>query len=189
MEAVAIEISAKLHASPATIADAYSLAHLVAQNLSHICTYLPAVAALASISGAETHLEHVAELAVREELLEWHLFLDGILCGSIRLNHIEKESKKVGIGYFIGAAYQGRGIATMAVRAIVAYCFDTLNLNRIELRCAASNRRSARVAERLGFVREGILRQAEYLDGVYVDLYVYGLLREEYMQPAHASRL
>ena len=43
MEAVAIEISAKLHASPATIADAYSLAHLVAQNLSHICTYLPAV--------------------------------------------------------------------------------------------------------------------------------------------------
>ena len=118
MEAVAIKISANLQASPATIADASSLAHMVEKNLSHICTYLPAVAALASVSGAETHLKHVAELAAREELLEWHLFLEGILCGSIRLNHIEKESKKVGIGYFIGAAYQGRGIAIMSVRTI-----------------------------------------------------------------------
>ena len=180
MQAVALEITSNLHARPAIISDAAALAELVRQNLTQICAYLPAVAALATVSGAKNHLEHVAELAVREELLEWHLFSDDALCGSLRINHIEKDSHKVSIGYFIGANFQGRGIATKAVGAIAAYCFHRLNVNRIELRCATNNLPSMRVAERAGFTLEGTLRQAELLGGAYADLYVYGLLRDEF---------
>jgi ribosomal-protein-serine acetyltransferase len=181
LQAIALEISPTLHARPAIISDATALADLVRKNLTQICTYLPAVAALATVAGAKNHLERVAELAVREELLEWHLFSDDALCGSLRINHIEKESHKVSIGYFVGADHQGRGIATKAVRAIAAYCFNSLNVNRIELRCATDNLPSMRVAERCGFVREGTLRQAELLGGAYADLFVFGLLREEFL--------
>jgi ribosomal-protein-serine acetyltransferase len=181
LQAIALEIAPNLHARPAIISDATALAEIVRQNLTQICTYLPAVAALATIDGARNHLEHVAELAIREELLEWHLFSGDVLCGSLRINHIEKDSHKVSIGYFVGADYQGRGIATKAVRAIAAYCFHTLNVNRIELRCATSNLPSMHVAERSGFALEGTLRQAELLGGAYADLYVYGLLRSEFV--------
>lgn len=51
-----------------------------------------------------------------------------------------------------------------------------MNLNRIELRCAAGNEPSKRVAERLGFALEGVLRQDEYLHDLFVDQHVYGLL-------------
>jgi ribosomal-protein-serine acetyltransferase len=61
----------------------------------------------------------------------------------------------------------------------IEYCFRQLGLNRIELKCAATNFASMRVAERLGFSREGVLRQAEFLDGAFVDHHVYGLLRSD----------
>lgn len=185
LQAKIIEIEPGLQAKPAANADAAALADLVEQNLAHICRYLPAVAALASIRGAQAHIERITDLAAKEELLEWVLLLDGELCGSIRLNQIDKESRKAGLGYFIGAQFQGRGIMTKAVGAACAFCFDTLDLNRIELRCASTNLASMRVAERLGFTREGVLRQAELLGDAFVDLYVYGLLREEYMLLGH----
>jgi ribosomal-protein-serine acetyltransferase len=182
LHAVPLEITPNLHARPATISDAAALSELVRQNLTQICTYLPAVAALATVAGATNHLERVAELAVREELLEWHLFFDSALCGSLRINHIEKDSHKVSIGYFVGADFQRRGIATKAVRAVAAYCFETLSVNRIELRCATDNLPSICVAKRSGFTLEGTLRQAELLGGAYVDHFVYGLLRNEFAQ-------
>lgn len=185
LQAKIIDIEPGLQAKPATNAHAVALADLVEQNLAHICAYLPSVAALASIGGAQAHIERITDLAAKEELLEWVLLLDGDMCGSVRLNQIDKESRKAGLGYFIGAQFQGRGIMTKAVAAVCAFSFDTLDLNRIELRCASTNLASMRVAERLGFVREGMLRQAELLGDAFVELYVYGLLREEYMLLGH----
>ena len=53
-------------------------------------------------------------------------------------------------------------------------------MNRVELRCVPANLPSVRMAERLGFTREGVLRQAELLDGVFMDHAVYGLLRADF---------
>lgn len=56
-----------------------------------------------------------------------------------------------------------------------------MQLNRIELHCAATNAPSMAVASRLGFTREGVLRQDEWLHGAFVDQVVYGLLRAEFL--------
>ncbi|MFM9433971.1 ribosomal-protein-serine acetyltransferase [Janthinobacterium sp. CG_23.3] len=189
MKASILEVAPSLRAVPVAVADAAALAALVQKNHAYLLCYLPAVTALASPADAEAYLRHADALAESGDVLEWHIFSHGELCGAVRLNHIETEHHKVSIGYYIGADYQGNGIATLAVRAILAYGFQALDVNRVELRCVAANAPSIRLAERLGFVREGVLRQAELLDGAFCDLWVYGLLRDDFVWPVAAPDL
>ncbi|MGH2653294.1 MAG: GNAT family N-acetyltransferase [Actinomycetota bacterium] len=80
------------------------------------------------------------------------------------------------IGYWVASARAGRGYATEAGSAVVAFGFDALGLYRLELRAGVENPASQRVAEKLGFRREGTLRRGCPLaDGAY-DGYLYGLL-------------
>ena len=68
---------------------------------------------------------------------------------------------------------------TEAVRALIRHAFEVWNLNRVEIRVAAGNHRSAAIPQRLGFVAEGTLREAErHADG-YKDIVVYSLLRAD----------
>jgi ribosomal-protein-serine acetyltransferase len=181
MEARLISVSASLAARPADPAHAEALADFVRRNSDHLRVYLPAVAAIDSVDKARLHLSEAAERAARNEVLEWYLFADGALCGAVRLNKIEIVNRKVSIAYLLGADYQGRGFATLSVRAFLRYCFDDLGMNRVELTCATDNLPSVGVAERAGFVREGVLRQAEWLDGKAADHYVYGILRSDFL--------
>ena len=165
---------------PVTVDHAPMLAALVRQDNEHLKAYLPKVATLSSFEAARAHLERAEVRALEGEIFEWHLFVSDTLCGSVRLRDIDHDDRKASIGYFLGSPFTGKGIVTAAVHAVLAWSFETLGLNRIELRCATSNAPSTRVAERLGFVREGMLRQGECLNGVFVDHYVYGLLKAQF---------
>ena len=180
MDIDVIEVNPALRAVPVVPADARALAALVDKNLAYLHAYLPAVTALASPGEAEAYLGRAAARVADDEVLEWHIFSDGELCGALRLNRIETDNRKVSVGYYIGADYQGRGIASSALRALLRYAFRILDMNRVELRCVPANLPSVRMAERLGFTREGVLRQAELLDGVFMDHAVYGLLRADF---------
>lgn len=67
---------------------------------------------------------------------------------------------------------------TNACKAIVDYCFDELNLIRIEIRVATQNNKSLAIPDRLGFKKEGCLEKAEFLHDRFVDHYIYGLINE-----------
>jgi ribosomal-protein-serine acetyltransferase len=160
---------------------AEALAMLVRENREHLQTYLPAVVQLDSFAEAQAYLQAAAARAANGEVLEWHVFSGTALCGSIRLKDIDDADRKARIGYYLGRQFQGRGIASAAVRAVLAHAFGALQLHRIELQCAASNHASMALAGRLGFSPEGVLRQGELLNGVFVDLHVYGLLRPDFV--------
>jgi diamine N-acetyltransferase len=76
------------------------------------------------------------------------------------------------------AASRGRGLGTEAVRLLCDFGFADLNLHRIYLHVFASNSRAIGAYEKAGFVREGLLRQAAYIDGQWVDVVLMGLIRE-----------
>jgi ribosomal-protein-serine acetyltransferase len=102
--------------------------------------------------------------------------------GVIGTKKIDWLNGKVEIGYWIGRAFQGRGIMTDACRAVVDYLFRELRLNRVEIQCAAGNSRSAAIPRRLGFTLEGTRREAERVNGKFYDLLLFSLLKKEWRQ-------
>jgi ribosomal-protein-serine acetyltransferase len=103
------------------------------------------------------------------------------IVGSIGFPDVNHDLSSCEIGYWLGAAAQGRGTVTMATSALIDHAFGTWKLHRVMIQAGVGNARSRAVAERLGFRLEGVLREAErYPDGHYVDLAVYGLLAPEW---------
>ncbi len=107
----------------------------------------------------------------------WH---DGKIVGVIGFHKIDWINKSTSIGYWLGKGYEGSGLMTKSVRALVNYAFCELKLNRVEIRVAEKNRKSRAIPERLCFVKEGCIRQDEWLYDHYVDHIVYGMLAEDW---------
>jgi len=101
--------------------------------------------------------------------------------GNISLQRISWTDRNAEWAILIGEKdYWGKGIATEAGVLLVEYGFDRLNLHRIYLGTNAENIGMQRSAEKMGFKREGVRRQAMYKWGRYLDTVEYGLLRDEF---------
>ncbi len=104
----------------------------------------------------------------------------GELAGTIGMTVTTVENGAE-IGYWLGEAYEGRGLVTRASAALIGVGFGAMGLHRITLRAAVQNAPSRAVAERLGFTEEGLLReQGLVCTGEYHDMVVYGLLDREW---------
>lgn len=99
----------------------------------------------------------------------------GDVVGGIGLSHIEKH--KAEIGYWLGEKCWGRGIMTKAVKLVCGFGFRKLRLRRIYATVFANNRASARVLEKAGFRREGLLRKLHKKAGKFVDALIYAKVR------------
>ncbi len=99
--------------------------------------------------------------------------------GSCLLFRHEPASARAEIGYVLGREHWGQGLMLEAMRGFVAHAFGPLGLRRLEADVNPLNGASVRLLERLGFVREGLLRQRWVTKGVLGDSALYGLLRDE----------
>ncbi len=108
----------------------------------------------------------------------------GALVAQVVVMVVNWELPEMAVGYFVDKDHQGQGFVTEAVRAALHFAFNDLGAQRVRLECDETNVRSVRVAERCGFVREGLLRQTHKdrlrIDGTRSGDYVYGMLREEF---------
>lgn len=102
------------------------------------------------------------------------------LGGGIGTHKVDWMNRKVEIGYWIAARFQGRGIVTAACRALIDHAFEELQLNRVEIHCATGNQKSCAIPKRLGFRFEGVLREAQLLHERYLDINVYSMLSREW---------
>lgn len=121
--------------------------------------------------------------------LRWAITLRGQpqvigLCG---YNFWLRQDYRASIGYDLARPHWGKGIMTEALRAVIAFGFGQMALNRIEADTSAENYASARVLEKLGFQREGIQREQYFEGGEFHDLILYALLRRDFILSNQAA--
>jgi RimJ/RimL family protein N-acetyltransferase len=106
---------------------------------------------------------------------------DDRLIGTTGLHQIDWRSRHAGFGIEIGEKGEwGKGYGTEATFLVTLYAFERLNLNRVWLHVYQNNPRGSRAYERAGYRREGVLRQQAFREGRYLDVYVMGILRQEW---------
>jgi len=105
---------------------------------------------------------------------------DHQLVGTCTLFQFHVASRRAEIGYALGRPYWGLGYMQEALRALLQYAFQTLDLNRLEADIDPRNLASAHVLERLGFLKEGHLRDRWIVNNEVSDTALYGLLRREW---------
>ena len=135
--------------------------------------------------------EETAEIHVRQLAVDWlarkqfRLSLwekaTQMFVGEIHIGVVSWDVPELEIGYFVIKEREGQGIITEAVKATLQFIFTHFQAHKVSIRCNDTNPKSARVAERCGFVKEGLRREMERTkDGGFKGLLYYGLLRREY---------
>lgn len=132
------------------------------------------------------HVQGNVMLHQRDYAKMFLLFLEKRPIGVLSFNQIEPQNKTAYIGYWIDEDHQGQGYLSRSLQAFIHHYARSGLVRRFVIKCRVVNTRSNQVALRNGFVLEGCLRQAEYLNGSYDDQNIYARIidRDEALQGA-----
>ena len=138
--------------------------------------------ALADRDAALSLLNEIHDGFKRRAMLKWGIALnpDNALIGTTTLFNLDFNSRRAELGYGLGRAHWGNGYMHEALKALLTYAFDELEFRRLEADVDPRNVASIRTVERLGFQREGYLRERWQVNGEIQDTLFYGLLRPEW---------
>lgn len=100
--------------------------------------------------------------------------------GNVSVWHTSRRERSGEIGYWVRSDATQQGVATEAAARVVQLAFDELRLHRVTLRIATGNRASERIAEKLRFTREGLLRKEVLVGGEWMDHSLWAILEEEF---------
>jgi ribosomal-protein-serine acetyltransferase len=174
-----IELNNNSYLRQFTQADTPELFNLIDSNRIHLSKYLSWVKKVIHPADTEWFINKCIEEAA-VGFATYGIFKDDVLTGVIGYHAINKPNKRTSMGYWLGENFQGHGLMTMATKALLKNGFDNLDLNRISIHCAVCNIPSQNIPTRLGFVKEGIERQAEIIDDKFYDHIIYSMLKSEY---------
>jgi ribosomal-protein-alanine N-acetyltransferase len=122
----------------------------------------------------------------KKSRIKWGIFTAGDderLLGIIEASEFNQKVNMVTIGYFLAEEEWGKGIASKAALLLLDFLFKQVNVNRIQAEVMLRNESSKKVLLKNGFIKEGMLRQAALWSGKgVVDLEIYSMLREDYIQ-------
>lgn len=151
-------------------------------NRQYLSKWLPWVNHMQSVDFIKSFIDGSKKKAADKTDFAYVIVYENKVIGRIGVYNIDHLNKIGSIGYWIAEDFQGKGIITRACRELISYCFAILGLNRIEIRCGTNNEKSRQVPERLGFILEGIIRQGEYVNGEFIDLYCFSMLKKDWLK-------
>jgi len=160
--------------------DAEKLFTLIDQNRVHLRQWLPWLDGNTSVEDTYAFIRHSQEQYSSKKGFQAAITYKNEIAGIIGYHPIDWQDRSVMIGYWLGERFQGKGIMTEATRLLVHYAFIELLLHRVEIRCATGNTKSCAIPERLHFVKEGVVKDGEWLYDHFVDLVLYRMLVHEW---------
>ncbi len=160
--------------------DAPKLFAVIEESREHLRHWLTWVDMTQNMQHTESYIEYLRNQFAAKRVCKLSVWLDQEIVGEVGFGFINGKDHSASITFWLAEKWQGQGIITKCVRALIQYGFGELGLNRVEIACAYDNTRAQAVAERLGFVQEGRLRQAECRYGQFVDVILNGMLKCEW---------
>jgi RimJ/RimL family protein N-acetyltransferase len=163
--------------------DAGALHAAIEAAHQHLARWLPGFDRPPTLNDIQASIEHGDTRWSMRESFSVGLFLrsNGVLLGDLRLRPTSWQVPAFDIAYWLCPEAQGHGYASEAVSLVTNFAFDRLKAQRVAITCDPRNTRSARVAERLGYVLEGRLRNSAVgPDSQPCDLLIFALIPDDY---------
>lgn len=174
------KINDELELAVPRLTDGEALYDLIDRNRDNLSYYLPWVDHVHDVQAETDAIRRGLVRFAEGKALDLHIWYHGRLAGNVSLNSIDAVYSEADIGYFLGKEFRGRGIMTLAIRAIIDIAFEEYGLHRIMLQCAVDNLPSNNVAKRLGMRFEGCHKGRLILRDGYHDSNEYAVLAEEW---------
>ena len=152
---------------------------LIDANRNYLKEWLPWVDNMQTIDNFKNYISNTKKQSAAGTDYGYVIFFNNNITGRIGIHYIDCQNKMASLDYWLGENFAGNRIVTKSCKAIINYAFTVLNLNRIEIKCATKNYKSKAIAERLNFKQEGILKKAELVNGKFIDLYLFAMLKSE----------
>jgi len=160
--------------------DADALFAVVDANRGYLRHWLPWLDEIRSPADELTFIQSTRKLAADNRGFSVVIRVGGEFAGVAGYHTVDWPNRSAIMGYWLAESQQGRGIMTRSCQALIDFAFAALNVNRVAIACAVENLRSRAIPRRLGFQREGISRDAEWLYTRFVDHAIYSLLQREW---------
>lgn len=112
--------------------------------------------------------------------LHFRIEFQGQVIGGAALKSIKWFNRKAEVSIFLDPRHQGKGLGKQALKKLIDFAFQTMNLYRLEAEVVDYNEAAKKLFPGAGFREEGRLREAKFFEGSYHDILRYGLLRREY---------
>lgn len=161
--------------------DAEPLYAAVDADRDHLRPFLPFPDKSHSPSDTLEFITATREGWTRGDTVQMGIWHDGRAVGCVGTVNPQREHDALELGYWIVEGLEGRGLMHSCCRALIDHLLRERGVHRIVIRTDPLNRRSQRLAERLGFTFEGVQREACKLQGEYRDLRAYSLLANEWL--------
>ena len=153
---------------------------LIEDNRTHLTQHMTHFYTLENIEETLFMIQTAISRYTRREGLLAGIWHEDKLAGMVGHHSLDAPNRSAQLQVWVGADYQRRGLATRALRSIIKYSFQDMSLNRLEMRFGHDNTAAQRLAEKLGFIHEGTLRQGLILNDQPTDAALYGLLRQDW---------
>ena len=165
-----------------TKSDAETVFEAAKKNYEHLQTFMEWIKPDHSLDDYQKFVDSEIAGSADMKSLGFGIFSHSELIGSIGFAYFDDAAKVTEIGYWIAATEEGKGIITKACQILIDFAFNDLGMNRVQIRCATANSRSAAIPERLGFTKEGVQRLHIIRNGKLYDFAIYGLLASEWQK-------
>ncbi|GAB3053710.1 GNAT family N-acetyltransferase [Virgibacillus ainsalahensis] len=175
-----LEVDEEIVLKVLDVKDAEELFRLTDASREYLREWLPWVDGTTTVDDSRGFIEHQIKLFEDKKGLTCGIFYHGKLVGTAGFNAFDWTNQIGYVGYWLAHDAQGRGIMTRVCHAITHYAFHALELNKVDIRAAHENKKSRAIPERLGFMKEGQIRQGEWLYDHYVDHVIYGMLKQDW---------
>jgi [ribosomal protein S5]-alanine N-acetyltransferase len=143
-------------------------------------------ALMKSLDDAMRYIDHIHHGFRRREVFQWGIADSAThaVLGTCTLTQVSTIHQRAEIGFALRQERWGQGLGSEAVARMIAFAFETLHFHRLEADVDPRNERSIRLLDRLGFTREGQLRERYFMNGERQDAIVMGLLHREWSSAA-----